>query len=74
MIATFNSPHVFHNYAQHESVDMSTVRISPFVISGCYQLTDMIPPPPATTLMLPDIHSIEFLDGWYVAHAPPATF
>ena len=34
----------------------------------------MIPPPPATTLMLPDIHSIEFLDGWYVAHAPPATF
>ena len=24
--------------------------------------------------MLPDIHSIEFLDGWYVAHAPPATF
>ena len=50
------------------------MRISPLVIIGCYQLTDMIPPPAATTLMLPDIHSIEFLDGWYVAHAPPATF
>ena len=53
---------------------MPTVTISPVVIILCYQLTDMIPPPAATTLMLPDIHSIEFLDGWYVAHAPPATF
>ena len=50
------------------------MRISPLVIIGCYQLTDMIPPPPATRLMLPDIHSIEFLDGCYFVHAPPATF
>ena len=75
MTMTFNSPHVFHNYALHESaVYAHTVRISPLVIIGCYQLTDMIPPPAATTLMLPDIHSIEFLDGWYFAHAPPASF
>ena len=54
---------------------MPTVTISPFlVIIGCYQLTHMIPPPPATTLMLPDTHSIEFLDGCYFAQAPPATF
>ena len=33
----------------------------------------MIPPPPATTLMLPDIHSIEFLDGYQsTAPAEPA--
>ena len=53
---------------------MRTVTISPLVIIRCYELTYMIPPPPATTLMLPGIHSIEFIDGWYVAHAPPATF
>ena len=48
--------------------------ISPLVITECYQLTHMIPPPPATILMLPGIHSIEFIDGCYVAQAPPATF
>ena len=46
---------------------MRTVTISPLVIIRCYELTDMIPPPAATILMLPDIHSIEFLDGWYFA-------
>ena len=53
---------------------LPTVTISHLVITECYQLTHMIPPPPATTLMLPGIHSIEILDGCYFVHAPPATF
>ena len=73
-IATFNSPHAFHNYAPHESVVSAHSDHITLVITECYQLTHMIPPPPATTLMLPGIHSIEFLDGCYFVHAPPATF
>ena len=74
MIATFNSLHAFAFTIVRFTNQwyMPTVTISPLVIIGCYQLTDMIPPPAATTLMLPDIHSIEFLDGWYFAYAPPA--
>ena len=53
---------------------MHTVTISPFVIIRCYQLAHMIPPPPATTLMLPGINLIDVSGGCYLAQAPPATF
>ena len=53
---------------------LPTVTISPLVITECYQLTHMIPPPPATTLVPPGTHPIEFLDGFYFAQPPPATF
>ena len=53
---------------------MPTVTISHLVIIGCYQLAHMIPPPTATTLMLLDIHRIDFSGGCYFAQAPLATF